>query len=471
MTEIFSENMSEDYIKLYETKEHYDTIITVGKEPNIERIYAHSLILCTRSSYFRRALSDEWAEKKEGYFTLSKPNISISTFKPILKFLYCGIVELRTQEDEIIELLIAVDELLIQKLNDIIQKFLIKNSCKFLKQSPTKMIHFIIHNKQFNELKEAYLETICKMPKLLYDSEEFLLLEEDALKLILECDNLDMKESVIWEKLILWGTAQHTIRNSEMMCEDTNNEDIGILNKTLQELIKLIRFYQIDRKEFIHVIWDHKHLLSEQLFKDLIHCLIDPDAKPLYNPFLIRWGNFKIDSELVNREIALILTNWINKKTTNNKASKGFQYNFNLLFRSSLDGLSSQTFHRKCDNKGATIVIAKAQKSDLLIGGYNPLDWNGENVYKSTTNSFIFVINLKDLKNLTVSRVNKNHSNSTIGCDNSHGPSFGEGPDLHVLDGCRIWKYQAKSYPKILNVDSFAISFYEVFQIVNNITK
>ncbi|CAG8612543.1 17592_t:CDS:1 [Gigaspora rosea] len=255
------------------------------------------------------------------------------------------------------------------------------------------------------------------------------------------------------------------------MCEDTNNEDIGILNKTLQELIKLIRFYQIDRKEFIHVIWDHKHLLSEQLFKDLIHCLIDPDAKPLYNPFLIRWGNFKIDSELVNREIALILTNWINKKTTNNKASKGFQYNFNLLFRSSLDGLSSQTFHRKCDNKGATIVIAKAQKSDLLIGGYNPLDWNGENVYKSTTNSFIFVINLKDLKNLTVSRVNKNHSNSTIGCDNSHGPSFGEGPDLHVLDGCRIWKYQAKSYPKILNVDSFAISFYEVFQIVNNITK
>ncbi|CAG8593691.1 32460_t:CDS:2 [Gigaspora margarita] len=147
------------------------------------------------------------------------------------------------------------------------------------------------------------------------------------------------------------------------MCEDTNNEDVGILNKTLQELIKLIRFYQIDRKVFIHVIWDHKHLLSEELFKDLVHCLIDSDAKPLYNPFLIRWGNFKIDSELVDKEIALILTKWINKKTTN------------------------------------------------------------------------------------------------------------KGPDLHVLDGSRSWKFQAKSYPKILNVDSFMISFYEVFQIVNNITK
>ncbi|KAF0535472.1 btb/poz domain-containing protein 19-like [Gigaspora margarita] len=238
MTETFSESISEDYKKLYETKERYDTIITVGKEPNIERIYAHSLILCTRSSYFHRALSDEWAEKKEGCFTLSKPNISTSTFKTILKFLYCGIVELRTQEDEIIELLVAVDELLIQKLNDIIQKFLIKNSCKFLQQSPVKMIHFIIHSKQFNELKEAYLETICRDPK-----------------------------------------------------------------------------------------------------------------------------------------------------------------------------------------------------------------------------------------NSTVSRVNHNNSNSAIGCDNSHGPSFGEGPDLHVLDGSRSWKYQAKSYPKILNVDSFMISFYEVFQIVSNITK
>ncbi|CAG8828806.1 44910_t:CDS:2, partial [Gigaspora margarita] len=50
-------------------------------------------------------------------------------------FLYCGIVDLNSQKDEIIlELLVAADELIIKKLIDFIQEFLIENSCKFLQQ-------------------------------------------------------------------------------------------------------------------------------------------------------------------------------------------------------------------------------------------------------------------------------------------------------------------------------------------------
>ncbi|CAG8750013.1 11937_t:CDS:1, partial [Gigaspora rosea] len=60
MAKTFSEDIAEDFKNLYETRERYDTIITVGKEPNVESIHAHSVILCTRSSYFRRALSVEW---------------------------------------------------------------------------------------------------------------------------------------------------------------------------------------------------------------------------------------------------------------------------------------------------------------------------------------------------------------------------------------------------------------------------
>ncbi|RIB20354.1 hypothetical protein C2G38_2081012, partial [Gigaspora rosea] len=71
------------------------------------------------------------------------------------------------------------------------------------------MLHFIISNIQFNELYEIYLETICKKPNLLFDSEEFHSLKEDALKIILKCDNLDMKECDIWKKLIKWGIAQN----------------------------------------------------------------------------------------------------------------------------------------------------------------------------------------------------------------------------------------------------------------------
>ncbi|RIB20352.1 hypothetical protein C2G38_2179513 [Gigaspora rosea] len=493
-----AKTFSEDFKNLYETKEDYDTIITVGKEPNVESIHAHSIILCTRSSYFRRALSDKWSKRKDGYFVLSKPNISALTFNIILKFFYCGIVDLNNQKDEIIlELLVAADELLIHKLTGFIQLFLIKNSCKFLQQSPIKIVHFIIDNKQFNELNETYLETICEKPNLLFDSEEFLSLKEDALKLIIKRDNLNMKECDIWKKLVEWGTAKHTtsenneifhsrlINNSSFIKnpvpeilsvnENTKNEDINVLNNTLHELIGLIRFYQMDHKEFMPEVWKYKHLLSEHLIEDILTCFLDSDTKPSYNPFLIRWGNFKIDSVLINRDIALLLMKWIDKKTIDDKTSKGFHYKFNLLFRSSLDGLSSQAFHQKCNNKGATITIAKTQNFDLLIGGYNPLDWNSKNIWQKTTDSFIFALNYNNLKNATVSRINHETSAHAIGCNEGYGPWFGEGPDLRVPDNSKLWKLKTKSYPNFVKVnsltDSLIVLDYEVFQVVCNVTE
>ncbi|RIB09457.1 hypothetical protein C2G38_2146536 [Gigaspora rosea] len=323
ITNTFFKDLVEDFKNLYETKEYHDTIITVGEEPNVEQITAHSVILCTRSSYFHSALSD--------------------------RFLYCGKVDLKNQEGGIIlELLVATDEFLIHQLTYFVQDFLIKNRYIFLKRCPVKILNFIAQHERFNELREVYLETICKYPLLLFDSEEFPLLEEDALKLILKCDNLDVKECIIWKKLVKWGFAQHATLENKMACRDT----------------------RIDRKEIIPEVWDYKDILPNDLVKNILHCYLDLDVKPLHQQCLIRWGNFKSNSKLINREIALLFTKWIDEKTIGNKTSKGFRYKFNLLFRGSLDGGSSKKFHQKCDNKGATILVAVIQNSSLLVGGY-----------------------------------------------------------------------------------------------------
>ncbi|CAG8828804.1 44909_t:CDS:1, partial [Gigaspora margarita] len=159
------------------------------------------------------------------------------------------------------------------------------------------------------------------------------------------------------------------------------------------------------------------------------------------------------------------------KKSIDDKTSKGSHYKFNLLFRSSLDGLSSQTFHRKCDNKGATITIVKIGNSDLLIGGYNPLDWNSENIMRITTDSFIFAFEYNDPKDPKISRINHDNSIHAIGCYEDYGPWFGKGPDLRVQNNSKIWKLKTKSYPRILNVDSVTVLDYEVFQVVRNVTE
>ncbi|RGB26322.1 hypothetical protein C1646_424486 [Rhizophagus diaphanus] len=78
----------------------------------MKEIHAHSNILCIRSQYFRTAFSNEWAEKSDGKFIFKKPNISPQLFSIILRFIYCGKIELKNlQGSDVLKLLVAVDEL------------------------------------------------------------------------------------------------------------------------------------------------------------------------------------------------------------------------------------------------------------------------------------------------------------------------------------------------------------------------
>jgi len=85
MTSKFWSELSSDYEKLFEKEIGYDVIIYAGEEPNVKEIHAHSNILCIRSQYFNTAFSNEWAEKKDGKFTLKKPNIAPQLFNIILR--------------------------------------------------------------------------------------------------------------------------------------------------------------------------------------------------------------------------------------------------------------------------------------------------------------------------------------------------------------------------------------------------
>ncbi|CAB4382161.1 unnamed protein product [Rhizophagus irregularis] len=138
MSSKFLTELSSDYEKLFETELGYDIIIYAGEETNVKEIHAHSNILCIRSQYFRSAFSNEWAEKKDGKFILKKPNISSHLFNIILRFIYCGNIELKNlQGPEVLKLLIAVDELNIQQLVSHIQEYLIEHQTEFLNQNPT----------------------------------------------------------------------------------------------------------------------------------------------------------------------------------------------------------------------------------------------------------------------------------------------------------------------------------------------
>ena len=83
MSSNFWEDVTSDYEKLLETGERSDVIIYVGE--NEKEFRVHSAILCIRSQYFRAALSERMAEKKDGMLILKKPNIEPDLFYIILR--------------------------------------------------------------------------------------------------------------------------------------------------------------------------------------------------------------------------------------------------------------------------------------------------------------------------------------------------------------------------------------------------
>ncbi|CAG8576418.1 33555_t:CDS:2 [Gigaspora margarita] len=171
MSTKFLIDIAEDYKQLYDTKENYDVIIYAGEEHNVEEIHAHSLVLRTRSAYFRGALTSDWAmkDKDSGCFIFKKPNISSPIFELVLKFLYCGEVDIHDQEGKtILDLLVASDEFGLMKLIDYVQQYFVENQKNFLQQNPVGTLHIAARHEAFNEIVKFSLETICANPDILF---------------------------------------------------------------------------------------------------------------------------------------------------------------------------------------------------------------------------------------------------------------------------------------------------------------
>ncbi|CAB4407428.1 unnamed protein product [Rhizophagus irregularis] len=200
------------------------------------------------SQYFYAAFSNEWAEKKDGKFILRKPNISPQLFNIILRFIYCGNIELNNLQGlDILKLLIAVDELNIQPLVSHIQEFLIEHKTEFLHQNPTGILEIVYQHETFTDLWNFCLEIICKDPKILFNSDNFVNLKAPLLELLLKRDDLYMDEIEIWESLLKWCFAQQNIKNDPVKW---NNDDITKIGRSLHRFIPLIRFYHIEPADF-----------------------------------------------------------------------------------------------------------------------------------------------------------------------------------------------------------------------------
>ncbi|CAB4444553.1 unnamed protein product [Rhizophagus irregularis] len=456
MTFEFPQEVSGDYEKLLKIEKGHDIIIYAGENKNMKEIRAHSLILCARSQYFCAAFYNDWVEKKNGIFIFKKPNISPQLFEIILRFIYCGKVDITNfKGPELLKLLIAVDELNIQTLVTCVQKHLI-NDKKFLQENFMEILQMVYYNELFVELFNYCLEEI----DTIFNSDKIFNLEAPLLEFLLKQDNLNLDEIEIWDGLIKWGLAQ------EKLNRDTskwNKNDIIIFKRILYKFIPLIRFYGIPSEDYINKVKPYEEVLSKELREEILKFHLNPEYKPTLNILPRRF----IDSTLINRKHIKLFTNWIDMRD-NNTNYNGIPYKFNLLYRASRDGNTAAAFHAKCDNKGPTIVVVKIKNSERIVGGYNPLFWDSSGGFKITDNGFIF--SFSDKNNLQTATVAYNIVRSrSIYCHKTCGPVFGCN-DLYInysINPVDVWCstctscYPTCNFPRKMYVDD-----YEVFQVI-----
>ncbi|GES72875.1 BTB/POZ domain-containing protein [Rhizophagus clarus] len=287
MTFDYSKELINDYEKLIENDRGYDVIIYAG-EDKVE-IRAHSLILCIRSQYFRSAFSNKWANKEDGKFIFNKPNISPQILEIILRFIYCGKIDLTIlQGPEILKLLIAVDELNVQTLIQCIQEYLINHKYEFLQQSSVEILANSYQYENFTDLWIYCLDKICEKPDVLFQSDEFINIKEPLLELLLNRDDFFSEEIIIWDNLIKWNFAQHPSIQKD--AKKWNKEEIILMKGTLHRFIHLIRFYHITSSDFFLKVAFHMNS------KEKLTMNIKPPRSPKYDSIIINSKHFAVFS-------------------------------------------------------------------------------------------------------------------------------------------------------------------------------
>ena len=97
-----------------------------------------------------------------------------------------------------------------------------------------------------------------------------------------------------------------------------------------------------------------------------------------------------------------------------------------LLYRLTRDGDTPQAFHSKFDGKGKTITFIKNYSNCYRFGGFTTVPWEGNNLYKSDSQAFVFSLNNK--KKFPIKNTN---DSSAVGLYKDYGPIFGSDSDIY----------------------------------------
>jgi len=259
---------------------------------------------------------------------------------------------------------------------------------------------------------DSILQFIDENAEAVVETEAFLNLKRDALKVLLEDDNLAIDEVPLMDAVVKWGRAE---------CKRQNMDDKKDLKKALSDIIPLIRFPIMTVQELATTVATSGFLDQQELVLMFAYCsMTDPKAKKAMKvPFPTK----ERESSIIPKE-SIILKGEHRKEFARLFDKK--KATFKLLFRGATDGYNAASFHSKCDAKGPTLTVVKVGNN--VFGGFNGESWGTSSNY-TTGNSWLFsLVNPQNSPLKMLNITNYNHCYNDI----SYGPTFGGGHDMYI---------------------------------------
>ncbi|EXX67030.1 hypothetical protein GLOIN_2v1480795 [Rhizophagus irregularis DAOM 181602=DAOM 197198] len=471
MTSIFHSGLSKDFSSILNDADDFNVIIQVGKNEYIKEFHAHSVILRTRSPYFRSALSNKWITKNNDMIIFNKPNISPLVFEMILKYIYTGELDLTNyQSEDILELLVASDELLLEELFEHVQDNLIEKQTTWVQENFVLVLHTVFKLLNCKKLQTYCLESICSDPRSFITSKNFPSLDKDILYNLLERDDLPVEEVIIWECLIKWGIEQTPgFESNNNDRTKWNNENYEALRETLSQFIPLIRFVEISAADYLTKVRPYKAIIPNIIHNEVEEFYFNGTIPKTIN-LPPRVGKSHIESKIIKIKLISTIINWINKKDAKAIRNKNDSlYNFDLIYRGSQSGINNNSFRNKCNLRLPILVLIKCQNTKKIFGGYTPVGFYSNDSIDGliySENSFIF--SFEDdtyMKNIKLSRV----ISYDYAIYNNYYYGFNFGGDALCMENQNLYANGNEHYEKNVSDDNnipYIIEEIEAFRVV-----
>lgn len=118
------------------------------------------------------------------------------------------------------------------------------------------------------------------------------------------------------------------------------------------------------------------------------------------------------------------------------------------VYRASIDGFKSTSFHANVDHKPNTIVIIKPKNLECVFGGFSSVAWDSTSGYKSDEKAYLFIFGKKSS---CIDQIMIKDSNKAIYCNHSYGPYFGNGDMIAITNNTQSIKLNEMTAKNFFN--------------------